>query len=143
MNRNNKVTAVLFVVALALAPMVQAAIEPQGGPSVSKRNAPKAKSHPSQLARPHRPADTGAGDSAGNGSAAITNLPMISVYATDNVIRGKTGTFVLKMESTQMLGGTWVFFSLSGTAVQGVDYKLVASPVYISQSGYGTIQIET
>ena len=34
-------------------------------------------------------------------------------------------------------------FSLSGTAVQGADYKLVASPVYISQSGYGTIQIET
>jgi hypothetical protein len=142
-NQNNKVTAVLFVVALALAPMVQAAIEPQGGPSVSNRNAPKAKSRPGQLARPHRPADTGAGDRAGNGSAAVTNLPVISVYATDNVIRGKTGTFVLKMEPTQMLGGTWVFFSLSGTAVQGVDYKLVASPVYISQTGYGTIQIET
>jgi hypothetical protein len=41
------------------------------------------------------------------------------------------------------LGGTYVNFSLSGTAVQGVDYKVVASPAYISQSGYGTIQIET
>ena len=68
---------------------------------------------------------------------------MVSVYATDNVIRGKTGTFVLKMKPSQMLGGTYVFFSLSGTAVQGADYKLVASPVYISQTGYGTINIET
>src|SRR5262245_14321826 len=143
-NQNNKVTAVLFVVALALAPMVQAAIEPQGGPSVSNRNAPRAKGRPGQLARPYRIANSGAGDSAGNGSAAITNLPMISVYTTDNVTRGKTGTFVLKMESRQMLlGGTWVFFSLSGTAVQGADYKLVASPAYISQSGYGTINIDT
>jgi hypothetical protein len=137
-NQNNKVTAVLFVVALALAPMVQAAIEPQGGPTVSNRNAPTARSRPAQLARPHRPADTGA-----DRSGAASNLPVISVYATDNVTRGKTGTFVLKMKSSLMLGGTYVFFSLSGTAVQGADYKLVASPVYISQSGYGVINIET
>ena len=137
-NRNNKVTAVLFVVALALAPMVQAAIEPQGGPSVSNRNAPKAKSRPGQLARPHRLANTGAGD-----SLAQSNLPVVSVYATDNVTRGKTGTFVLKMKSSLMLGGTYVFFSLTGTAAQGADYKLVASPVYVSQSGYGVINIET
>jgi hypothetical protein len=42
-----------------------------------------------------------------------------------------------------MLGGTYVFFSLSGTAVQGADYKVPVMPAYISQSGYGTIQIET
>jgi len=137
-NQNNKVTAVLFVVALALAPMAQAAIEPQGGPSVSNRNAPKAKSRPGQLARPHRLANTGAGD-----SLAQSNLPVVSVYATDNVTRGKTGTFVLKMKSSLMLGGTYVFFSLTGTAAQGADYKLVASPVYVSQSGYGVINIET
>ena len=143
-NQNNKVTAVLFVVALALAPMVQAAIEPQGGPSVSTRNAPKARSHPSQLARANRLAKTGA-DQSGVGQ----NLPVINVYSTDNVTRGKTGTFVLNMKSLMLDAqscaacGTWVFFSLSGTAVQGVDYKLVASPVYISQSGYGVINIET
>ena len=144
-NQNNKVTAVLFVVALALAPMVQAAIEPQGGPSVSSRNAPRARQRPAQTARPHRLADTGANDASDNsgGSLADQNLPVINVYSTDNVTRGKTGTFVLNMKSSLMLGGTWVFFSLSGTAVQGADYKLVASPVYISQSGYGTIQIET
>lgn len=145
-NQNNKVTAVLFVVALALAPMVQAMPEPQGGPgSVSTRNAPRARKHPSQAARPYRLADTGANEASDNsgGSLADQNLPVINVYSTENVTRGKTGTFVLNMKSSLMLGGTWVFFSLSGTAVKGVDYKLVASPVYISQSGYGTIQIET
>ena len=145
-NQNNKITAVLFVVALALAPMVQAAIEPQGGPSVSNRNAPKAKSRPGQMARPHRPANAGAGDSAANGSPVASNLPVVSVYATDNVTRGKTGTFVLKMTSTlnfDGIGGMYAFFQLSGTAIQGVDYKVVASPAFISQSGYGTIQIET
>jgi len=47
------------------------------------------------------------------------------------------------MKPTQMLGGTYVNFSVSGTAVAGVDYKLLVSPAYISQSGYGVIQIET
>jgi hypothetical protein len=143
-NQNNKVTAVLFVVALALAPMVQAAIEPQGGPSVSNRNAPKARKHPSQTARPYRLANTGtdqASDQSGGSLAA--NLPVIEVFATDNVSRGKTGTFVLSMKPALMLGGTWVNFSLSGTAINGVDYKLVTSPAYISQTGFGTIQIET
>jgi hypothetical protein len=47
------------------------------------------------------------------------------------------------MKPTLMLGGTYVNFSVSGTAVNGVDYKLLVSPAYISQSGYGVIQIET
>ena len=149
-NQNNKVTAVLFGVALALAPMVQAAPQPQGGPgSVSSRNAPIARPRPAAVARPDRtPVNAAANDGAGENSEAkgggsSPNLPLITVHATDNVTRGKTGKFVLNMKSTRMLGGTYVFFSLSGTAAQGADYKLVASPVYISQSGYGTIQIET
>ena len=143
---NNKVTAVLFVVALALAPMVQAAIEPQGGPSVSNRNAPKTRSRPAQMARPYRIANAGANERAA--AATASSLPVVTVHSTDNVTRGKTGTFVLKMTSNRMLssgavGGTYVFFSLSGTAINGVDYKLLAGPAYISQSGLGVIQIET
>jgi hypothetical protein len=69
---------------------------------------------------------------------------VVSIHNTDNtIIRGKTGTFVLRMKATRMLGGTYVNFSVSGTAVNGVDYKLLASPAYVSQSGYGVIQIET
>ena len=68
---------------------------------------------------------------------------MASIYSTDNVTRGKTGTFVLHLKSALKLGGTYVNFSVSGTAVNGVDYKLLVSPCYVSQSGYGVIQIET
>jgi len=59
------------------------------------------------------------------------------------VTRGKTGTFVLHVKSTRMLGGTYVNFSVGGTAIEGVDYKLLVSPAYVSQTGYGVIQIET
>ena len=159
-NQNNKVTAVLFVVALALTPMVQATLPAQGGPgSVSSRNAPTARPHPAALARPSlvsaapikfgtpAPAADSASDNSDASGAGLAdqNLPMISVYSTDNVIRGKTGTFVLRMKSTLSalkLAGMYVNFSLSGTAQNGVDYKLVTSPAYISRSGYGVIQIE-
>ena len=71
-NQNNKVTAVLFVVALALAPMVQAYPHPQGGPgTVSSRNAPTARPRPASVARPDRtPALLAADDGAGDNSDA-------------------------------------------------------------------------
>jgi hypothetical protein len=68
---------------------------------------------------------------------------VITVYSTDNVIRGKTGSFVLDMKPQLMLGGTYVNFSVSGTAIAGVDYVLLVSPAYIGQSGYGTILVQT
>ena len=159
-NQNNKVTAVLFVVGLALAPLVQAAQEPEGGPgSVSIRNAPTARPHPAAVARPGvsaepikfgtpTPKAEAASDSSeASGGWSAASQPVIQVYSTDNVIRGKTGTFVLRMKSAltsgAAIGGMYVNFSLSGTAQNGVDYKLVTSPAYISGSGYGVIQIET
>src|SRR5262245_3078965 len=147
-NQNNKVTAVLFVVALALVPMVQAIPEPQGGPT-KLRAAPTARPRPASVVRPQRtPANLAAEDGAGDNSearafSASSSLPVVSIHSTDNVIRGKTGTFVLHMKSTRMLGGTYVNFSVRGTAVAGVDYKLLVSPAFIPQSGYGVIQIET
>ena len=42
-----------------------------------------------------------------------------------------------------MLGGTYVNFKVSGTAIAGVDYVLLVSPAYIGQSGYGVIQVKT
>jgi hypothetical protein len=68
---------------------------------------------------------------------------MITIYSTDNVVRGKTGTFVLHMKPALKFGGRYVNFSVGGTAIAGVDYKLLVSPAYISQSGYAVIQIET
>jgi hypothetical protein len=47
------------------------------------------------------------------------------------------------MEPPVMLGGTYVNFSVSGTAVPGVDYVPLVSPAYIGQSGYGVILVQT
>ena len=69
-------------------------------------------------------------------------MPVITIYSTGDVKRGKTGSFVLDM-SPVMLGGMYVNFSVSGTAVPGVDYVALVSPAYIGQSGYGTILIKT
>ena len=68
--------------------------------------------------------------------------PVITIHSTDNVTRGKTGSFVLDMHPL-MFGGMYVNFSLSGTAVAGVDYVQPLSPAYIGQSGYGVILIQT
>jgi len=42
-----------------------------------------------------------------------------------------------------MFGGMYVNFSLSGSAVAGVDYVQPLSPAYIGSSGYGVILIQT
>jgi hypothetical protein len=71
------------------------------------------------------------------------DLPVINIYSTDNVIRGKTGSFVLDMKPALMFGGTYVNFKVSGTAIAGVDYVLLVSPAFIGESGYGVIQVKT
>ena len=76
-------------------------------------------------------------------------FPVITIHSTDNVIRGKTGSFVLDMRSAVVTksaltsGGRYVNFKVSGTAIAGVDYVLLVSPAYIGKSGYGVIQIKT
>jgi hypothetical protein len=119
-NRNTQLTAVLFVVALALAPIVQAAQQCGGGPT--------------HLLANEAPYPDGGPDAA----AAV-----ITVHSTGDVTRGKTGSFVLEMKPALMFGGTYVNFKVSGTAVAGVDYVLLVSPAHIGQSGYGVIQVKT
>jgi hypothetical protein len=104
-NQKTQLRATLFVVALALAPFIQAAPSPGGGPDGENR-------------------------------------PIVTVHSTDNVIRGKTGSFVLNMNPL-MFGGMYVNFTLSGSAVAGVDYVQPLSPAYVGQAGYGTILIQT
>jgi len=69
--------------------------------------------------------------------------PVITIHSTGNVTRGKIGSFVLDMKPALMLGGMYVNFKVSGTAIAGVDYVLLVSPAYIGQSGYGVIQVKT
>jgi hypothetical protein len=107
--------AIAFALAFALAPVTGAKPSPQGGPTV-------------------------------NAAAALPEdeqLPVIGIHSAGNILRGKTGSFVLDMKPALMLGGMYVNFKVSGTAVAGVDYIAFVSPAYIGQSGYATILVKT
>ena len=112
-NRNIVVITIVSALAFALAPVTKAARNPEGGP------------------------DPASSTLSANDAAVIT------VHSTDNVTRGRIGSFVLAMKPTLMLGGTYVNFKVSGTAIAGVDYVLLVSPAYIGRSGYGVIQVKT
>ena len=135
-NRNNQLTAILFVVALALAPIIQAGPRPDGGPTRPLANeAPRPDGGPASVAN----------DRVSANSEAIPegeNRPVMTIHSTDSVKRGKTGSFVLDIHPL-MFGGMYVNFSLGGTAIAGVDYVQPLSPAYIGQSGYGVILIQT
>src|SRR6476659_7316118 len=120
-NRNTQLTAILFVIAFALAPIVQAGPRLDGGPT-----------RPPANEAPHL-----------DGGPQDEQRPVITIHSTDNVLRGKTGSFVLNMNPVLMFGGTYVNFSVSGTAVSGLDYVPLVSPAYIGQSGYGTTLVQT
>ena len=104
----------MVALAFAFAPVLEAAVRPDGGPAPV---------------------------------AAVA--PAVTIHSTDNVIRGKTGSFVLDMrqptssEQTYLAFHPYVNFSVSGTAIPGVDYVAIVSPTLIGASGYGTILIKT
>ena len=123
---NIKFPTILLALAFALAPIAHAAPRPEGGPiHVSANQGVSANSEPY--------------------SARIQEeqLPVMSVHSTGDVTRGKTGSFVLSMSPALMFGGAYVNFSVSGSAISGVDYVAVVSPAYIGKSGYATILIHT
>jgi hypothetical protein len=73
----------------------------------------------------------------------------VTIHSTDNVTRGKTGSFVLDMRQSTSVGNVYsthypyVNFSVSGTAIPGVDYVAIVSPAFIGLSGYGVILVKT
>ena len=140
-NRNNQVTAVLFVLAFALAPIVQADRSPEGGPTHLRANeAPSPDGGPTHLAANEAPSPDGGPVSATDPDSQLAEqMPAITIHSTGDVSRGKTGSFVLDMKPRLMFGATFVNFKVSGTAIAGVDYVALVSPAYIGQSGYGTI----
>jgi hypothetical protein len=143
-NRNNQLTAILFV-ALALAPIVQAGPKPDGGPTRAPGNSSTVRPPANEAPRPDGgPVGFSANPRVTANSEAIPEQgPVITVHSTDSVTRGKTGSFVLNMKPALLLGGMYVSFSIKGTAVAGVDYVQPLSPAYIGQSGFGVIQIQT
>jgi hypothetical protein len=69
-------------------------------------------------------------------------FPVVTIHSTGDVTRGKTGSFVLNMNPV-MFGGAYVKFSVSGTAIPGVDYVNLVGPAHIGQAGYGVILVQT
>jgi hypothetical protein len=69
--------------------------------------------------------------------------PIITIHSAGNILRGKTGSFVLKMSSPVAFGGMYVNFKVSGTAVPGVDYVSLISPAHIGATAYGVISVRT
>ena len=114
-NQNTICIAIAFALAFALAPVTGAKPSPQGGPTV----------------------DAAASLPEGE------QLPVIGIHSAGNILRGKTGSFVLDMKPALAFGGMYVNFKVSGTAVAGVDYTAFASPAYIGQSGYATILVHS
>ena len=112
-NQNTIFITIVSALAFALAPVTKAVQNPEGGPD------------PIQ------------------GAATVVTQAVVTVHSTGDVTRGKTGSFVLNMKPALMLGGMYVNFKVSGTAIAGVDYVLLVSPAYLGQSGYGVIQVKT
>jgi hypothetical protein len=75
------------------------------------------------------------------------DVPVITIHSTGNVLRGKTGSFVLaKLATTSAISGasgTYVNFKVSGTAIPGVDYVALVSPAFVAASGFGVILVKT
>jgi hypothetical protein len=75
--------------------------------------------------------------------AEPTQYPLVvTIHSTGNVLRGKTGSFVLN----RVGGGLWepyVNFKVSGTAIPGVDYVALVSPAYMGPPSYGVISLRT
>ena len=122
-NQNIVFIAIAFGLAFALAPVTKAAPSPGGGPS-------------------HPPPNESA-DSANSTGPEAVELPVITIHSAGNILRGKTGSFVLEMKPALAFGAMYVNFKVSGTAVAGVDYVAVISPAYMGQSGYATILVKT
>jgi hypothetical protein len=123
-NQNIVFIAIAFALAFALAPVTKAAPSPGGIPtSASAANAPAATAYST--------------------SPEAVELPVITIHSAGNILREKTGSFVLEMKPALMFGAMYVNFKVSGTAVAGVDYVALISPAYMGQSGYATILVKT
>jgi hypothetical protein len=144
-NRSTQLKAVLFVLALALAPIVSAKPYPDGGPTYAAVNdAPHPSPGPTYPPPNEAPRPDGGPISAVDPAGPQDEtLPVITIHSTGDVSRGKTGSFVLDMKPALMFGAMFVNFSVNGTAISGVDYVALVSPAYVGQSGYGTILVQT
>src|SRR6266436_5547506 len=98
-NQKHASIAMVFALAFALAPVTKAAPNPNNAPI-------------------HPPPNLGA-DLAYSTSAEDESLPMVTIHSAGDIVRGKTGAFVLKMRPALGSLAMYVNFKVSGTAVAG------------------------
>ena len=142
--KNQNIVFIPIAFALAFAPAAQAAQRPDGGPIPAPTPANEAPA-PIQLPPPAPDSDAPAPIQLPPPAPRPESLefPVVGIHCAGDISRGKTGSFVLEMQPAVMFGATYVNFSVSGTAIAGVDYVLLVSPAYIGLSGYGVIQVQT
>ena len=76
-------------------------------------------------------------------------LLVATIHSSGDVNRGQTGSFVVDMrQTTSSEKGyipyfPYVNFSVSGTAIPGIDYVAIVSPAQVGPEGYGVILIKT
>lgn len=68
----------------------------------------------------------------GSAITQVRGQGVVTIHSTGDVTRGQTGLFVVNMHPDQW-GGALVEFSVSGTAIPGVDYLPLVSPVRVSR----------
>ena len=102
------------------------------------------------------------GDTQGNSASPIgpppPQFPVVTIHTVnasgvvtasgsngsiEKVIRGQIGAFVLSETPQIPLATTFVNFSVSGTAIPGIDYSPLVSPTFIAQSGFGVLLVKT
>ena len=144
-NRNKVFITIVSALAFALAPIVQAVPSPDGGPTRPPPNeGPYPDGGPTYLS------STARGNASGEGEAIEPEqLLVATIHSSGDVNRGKTGSFVVDMRQSTSSEKDYnpyhpyVNFSVSGTAIPGVDYVAIVPPAYIGQSGYGVILVQT
>jgi len=65
------------------------------------------------------------------GSAITQVHGQVTIHSTGDVTRGQIGSFVLEMHTAPWGWEPYVNFSVSGTAIPGVDYAPLVSPVLL------------
>jgi len=63
----------------------------------------------------------------------------ISIFSMGNVTRGTTGHF--RIQTRAVFSPFYVNFSVSGTAIPGVDYVALRSPVYVPRCPFGGCEV--
>ena len=79
----------------------------------------------------------------GSAITQVRGQGVVTIHSTGDVTRGQTSSFVLNTNGPLYWGQAYVNFSVSGTALPGVDYVTLVSPARIGQSGYGTLLVQT